>query len=143
MRDEHGTQATASMRPQHAEALALGGQRADGVGLGSVPDRLVHLRGVAPATAEVVEGRLQVRVLQGFEALARGPSQRERRETLLGVAPVSPQVARHQRLNRGAVGGVEPATICQVIGQGPGAVAGPSPEGGDQLILIDEAVLKR
>ena len=43
----------------------------------------------------------------------------------------------------GPVVGVEVAAADQVVGQRPGLVAGPGLEGGDELALVDQAVLQR
>jgi hypothetical protein len=64
-------------------------------------------------------------------------------EALAGVAAVLLEVARHQRLDDGPVLRVEVAAGEEVLGQGPGTVAGPGLEGGDELALVDQAVLER
>ena len=48
-----------------------------------------------------------------------------------------------ERLEAGAGVGVEVAAGDEVVGQAPGLVAGPGLEGGDELALVDQAVLKR
>ena len=51
---------------------------------------------------------------------------------------------RGQRLERRRAGvGVEVAAGDEVVGQAPGLVEGPGLEGGDELALVDQAVLKR
>ena len=52
------------------------------------------------------------------------------------------EVQRDQRLDGGALLGVEVAAGDEVVGQGPGLVAGPGLEGGDELALVDQAVLQ-
>ena len=47
-----------------------------------------------------------------------------------------------QGLDRGALVGVEVAAGDEVVGQRPGLVAGPGLEGGDELALVDQAVLQ-
>ena len=47
-----------------------------------------------------------------------------------------------QGLDRGTLLGVEVAAGDEVVGQGPGLVAGPGLEGGDELALVDQAVLQ-
>ena len=47
-----------------------------------------------------------------------------------------------QGLDGGAVVGVEVAAGDEVVGQRPGLVAGPGLEGGDELGLVDQAVLE-
>ena len=61
----------------------------------------------------------------------------------LGVAAVLPEVPCDEGLDRGAVVGVEVAPGDEVVGQRPGLVAGPGLEGGDELALVDQAVLQR
>ena len=52
------------------------------------------------------------------------------------------EVQRDQGLDDGALVGVEVAAGDEVVGQGPGLVAGPGLEGGDELALVDQAVLE-
>jgi hypothetical protein len=54
-----------------------------------------------------------------------------------------PQVQRDHRVDGGAAVGVQFAVVSQVIGQGPGFVAGPDLKGCDELRLVDEADLQR
>jgi hypothetical protein len=47
------------------------------------------------------------------------------------------------RLDDGTLLGVEVAAGGQMVGQWPGAVAGPGLEGGDELPLVDQAIMQR
>ena len=53
------------------------------------------------------------------------------------------EVEVDQRLHRGALVGVQVAVGHEVIGHGPGLVAGPGLEGGDELALLDQPDLQR
>jgi len=46
------------------------------------------------------------------------------------------------RLDAGALRGVEVPARGEIVGQRPAAVAGPGPEGGDELVLVDQAILQ-
>ena len=61
---------------------------------------------------------------------------------LLGVAAVLLEVPGDQRLDHVAVVGVEVAAGHEMIGHRPALVAGPGLEGGDELALVDQAVLE-
>ena len=63
-------------------------------------------------------------------------------QALLGVAAVGLDVQGGQRLDRGAPGVVEVPECDEVVGQGSGLVGGPGMEGGDELVLPDQAVLQ-
>ena len=52
-------------------------------------------------------------------------------------------VQPHHRLDRGPSIGVQVAAVDQVFGHRAALVATPGPEGGDELGLIDQAVLER
>ena len=76
------------------------------------------------------------------EALAGGLAGGDGGQALLGVAAVLLEVQGDQGLDAGALRGVEVAAGDEVVGQGPGLVAGPGLEGGDELGLVDQAVLQ-
>ena len=48
----------------------------------------------------------------------------------------------HQGIDRGSVVGIEVSATDEVVGQGAGLVAGPGAEGGNELVLIDQAILE-
>ena len=58
------------------------------------------------------------------------------------VAAVLLQVQADHDFEAGALVGVEVPAVGEVFGQGPGLVAGPGLEGGDELTLVDQAVLQ-
>ena len=58
------------------------------------------------------------------------------------VAAVAPRGAGRPGPRHRPLGGVEVAAGDEVVGQGPGLVAGPGLEGGDELGLLDQAVLQ-
>ena len=53
------------------------------------------------------------------------------------------EVPRDESLDRNSVVAVEVAAGDEMIGHRPGLVAGPGLEGGDELALVDQAVLQR
>ena len=61
---------------------------------------------------------------------------------LRGVAAVRFEVQADHSLDPDALVGVEVAAGGEVLGQRPGLVAGPGLEGGDELALVDQAVLQ-
>jgi hypothetical protein len=50
---------------------------------------------------------------------------------------------RHHRLDTSSLLGVDITASDEIFSQGPGFIAGPDLEGGDELALIDQAVLQR
>ena len=97
--------------------------------------------GWAGSESDWATAAVELRVAEGGEPLAGGPAGRERGEALLGVA-VLLEVPRDEGLDGGAVVGVEVAAGDEVVGQGSRLVAGPGLEGGDELDLVDQAVLQ-
>ena len=92
--------------------------------------------------ADVAERGLDVGVAEPGQALAGGAAGRDGGQALLGVAAVLLQVQGDQGLEHGTLLGVEVAAGDEVVGQRPGLVAGPGLEGGDELDLVDQAVLE-
>ena len=137
---EHGPQAAPGVRPEHAEPLAVAGGRADGVGCRAVG---IAVLGRAVCRGDVAERRLDVRVADPRQALARRLAGRDRGQALLHVAAVGFQVNRGQRLQQRPLGGGQVAAGFQVVGQAPGLVERPGLEGGHELALVDEPVLER
>ena len=95
------------------------------------------------AGADVAERRLDLRVAEPRQALARRLAGRNRGQALLHVAAVGFQVNLGQRLQQRPLGAGQVAAGFQVVGQAPGLVERPGLEGGHELALVDEPVLKR
>ena len=89
------------------------------------------------------EGAVDVGVADAGQALAGRAAGRDGGQALLHVAAVLLEVPCHQGLDGGPVVGVEVAAGDEVVGQGAGLVEGPGLEGGDELALVDQAVLQR
>ena len=137
---EDGAQAALGVGPEDAEPLAVGGGRADGVAGGAVGVAV----GVGRAEAEPTWARVASRSGSPSrgQALAGGAAGGDGGQALLGVAAVLLEVAGHQGLDGGSVVGVEVAAADEVVGQGAGLVERPGLEGGDELALVDQAVLQ-
>ena len=138
-RHEHRPQPAPGVRPQDAEPLAVAGRRADGVGGRAVG---IAVLGRAVPGGHMAERRLDIRVAEPGQALARRLAGRHGGQALLDVA-VLLEVQGDQRLEAGAGVGVQVTPGDEVVGQAPGLVARPGLEGGDELALVDQPVLKR
>jgi hypothetical protein len=88
------------------------------------------------------EGDLNVGVADAGQALARGAARVDGRQTSFRVAVMLLEVPCDQSLNGKSVLAVEVATGYEEIGHRSGFVAGPSLEGGDELALVDQAILQ-
>ena len=137
---EDRAQAAPGVRPEHAEPLAVAGGRADGVGGRAVS---VAVLGRAVCRADVAERRLDLRVANPRQALPRRLAGRNRGQALLHVAAVGFQVNLGQRFQQRPPGAGQVAAGFQVVGQAPGLVERPGLEGGHELALVDDPVLKR
>ena len=137
--DEDGAQAAPGVGPEDAEPLAVGRwpcrRRSWRCG------RRRRRRSVE-AGADVGERGRRCRGRRAGQALAGGAAGGEGGQALLGVAAVLLEVRGDQGLDGGPLVGVEVAAGDQVVGQRPGLVAGPGLEGGDELGLVDQAVLQ-
>jgi hypothetical protein len=136
-RDEDRPQAAAGVGPEDAEPLAVGGGRADGVAGGPLGVAIVPGR----SRADAGEGDADVGVADAGQFFAGRAAGGDRRQAPLGIAMLL-DVQGRQRLDRGPLGGVEVAQGDEVIGQRPALVAGPGPEGVDELVLVDQGVLQ-
>src|SRR5262249_50243310 len=74
---------------------------------------------------------------------AGGTAGGEGGEALLRAAVVPPEVALDHRLDGTSILGVEIAEGGELVGQRPGLDSGPGLGGGDELGLVDQAVLQR
>ena len=137
--DEDGAQAAPGVGPQDAEPLAVGSGRAHGVAGGAVGIAVAIGRG----GIESRQGGVDDGVTDPRQVLAGGAAGGDRRQAPLGVAAMRLQVQRDHRLDDGAAVGVQLAVDDQVVGQGPGPVAGPGLEGGEKGALVDQPVPKR
>ena len=90
----------------------------------------------------MAERRPDIRVADPRQALPRRLAGRHRGEALLDVAAVGFQVNLGQRLQQRPLGGGQVASGLQMVGQALGLVERPGLEGGDELALVDDAVLK-
>src|SRR5271166_2224299 len=61
---------------------------------------------------------------------------------MFGVPAMLLEVPRNESLDRNSVVAVEVTAGNEMIGHRPGLVAGPGLKGGDELALIDQAVLQ-
>jgi hypothetical protein len=138
---EDGAETAAGMGAEDAEPLTVGGGRAHRDAGGAV-GVIVIGAGRRMGQADASEGRLDLRVAQVGQALARGPGGGDGGEALLRVAGVSLDVQGGQGLDGGSLGGIEVAQRDQVVGQGPRLVAGPGVERGHELRLLDQAGLQ-
>ncbi len=134
-RDEDGAESALGVGPEDAEPQPVGSGRADGVAGGAV--------GVGiGAGGEPGDDAIEVEVADGGERLAGGGSGGHGREAAGRVAAVLPQVQADHGLDAESLVVVEVAAPDEVVGQGASPVAGPGLEGGDELPLVDEAVLE-
>ena len=137
-RHEDGAEAAASMGPQDAEPLPVGGGRAHDVAAGAVGVTVG-----AGAAADMVERGLDLRATGGGEALACRAVHAEGREAPLGVTPVELDVCVGQSVEQGPVLGVEGALLGQEVGQGFPGGGRPDGEGHDELVASHHPVLQR
>jgi hypothetical protein len=91
--------------------------------------------------AEAGQGAAEVGVAHPGQAFARRAPGGKGGQALLGVA-VLLEVQTDHGLDARPLVGVEVAAGGEVLGQGPGLVAGPSLEGGDEVALVDQADLE-
>ena len=139
-RDEDGAQAAPRMGPQDAEPLPVGRGRADGVGGGAVGVGIGLAR--SRTGADVGESSLDLAVAECGEALAGRSSGGNGGQALLGATAMFLLVEPDHRLDHAALVGVQVAAVDQVFRDLAALVATPGPEGGDELVLIDQAVLE-
>src|SRR6478752_9629183 len=92
--------------------------------------------------ANAAELRAEVRVAEVSQAVADRPGGGDGGEALLHVAAVLLEVLGDEALQQGTLLGVEVAAGDEVLGQGPDLVASPGLEGGHELDVVDQAVLK-
>ncbi len=128
------------MGPKDAEPLPVGGGRADGVGAGAVGVGIGLAR--SRTGADAGESCLDVAVTKCGQALAGRSAGGNRGQALLGAAAVFLRVEPYHCLDHIALVGVQVAAVDQVLRELPALAATPSPERGDELILIDQAVLE-
>ncbi len=138
---EDRPQPAASMRPEHAEPLAVAGGCADGDAAGAV-GIVVLDAGRGMSGGDVVERRLDVGVADPGQALLRRPAGRDRGQAPSHVVVVALEVPRQQRLDCRSVVRVQVAAYLQVVGQAPGLFESPGLERGHELTLVDQAVLQ-
>ena len=89
--------------------------------------------GVRRSRAEMPDRHRDLGIGYPGQALARGPAGGYCGQALLDVALMAVHMQVSQRLDGGAAGGIDMPQRDQVVGQGPGLVAGPGVERGDQL----------
>src|SRR5579883_3095381 len=103
------------------------------VGSGSAP----------PRRGDVHEAGLDIGVRDAGEVVAHRADRAERRQALLGVVAVQPQVLGHQGLQQQVPAGRERAALQEDPAQAARAVGNPAVEAIDQGIAVDEVVLQR
>ncbi len=143
-RHEHLAKPAARVRPEQAEPLAIAGRPADRQSAGAVGVVIiVGLGGVAVlGPSDPGERGLDLGLAQLRQAGAGRAVGRDCGQAVLHVA-VLLEVQRDDRFEAGAGVGVEVTPGDELVGQAPGLVAGPGLEGGDELDLVDQAVLER
>jgi len=99
--------------------------------------------GMSTGRAKLREGDFHIGITDAGEALAGRTGNGDRGQALRGIAPVPGEVGSSQALQEWSLRRVKVAQDDEVLGQGPGLVAGPSVERCDQLRLVDQAVLER
>ena len=127
------------MRPEDAEPLAITGGSPRGVGTGPFG---VVVFGRARAAAGMAESGFDVRVADLGEAGADGTAGIQRRDALLGVAPVATEMLGGKPFEQGAFAGVDRPLSGQDLGDRPRLVAGPGAKGENQHVLVDQPVLQ-
>ncbi len=144
-RHENGTQSAPRMGPKDAEPPAVAGGRADRVGAGAVGVCIGIGNGLARSRtgADAGESSLDFAVAQRGEALAGRSAGGNCREALFGATAMFLLMEPYHRLDHIALVGAQVASIDQVFGKLSVLGATPSPKRGDELILIDQAVLER
>ena len=140
---EDGAQATLGVRPQDAEPLSVGGGRADGIAGGEVGILVVDRGGVGCGSpAEVTECRLDHRRVDPGQFQA-DTIQLQGGQAALDRAALALDMLPDQAVDQGTLLDVEAATIGEQVGDGPGPVTTPDPEGGEELVLVNQAGLQR
>jgi len=89
------------------------------------------------------EGVFHIGIANARQALAGRAADGDRGQALRRIAPVPGDVCSSQALQERPMRRVKVAERDKVFGQWPGLVAGPSVERGDQLRLVNQAVLER
>ncbi len=137
-RHEHRAEAPPGVGAEDPEPNSVAGSpdghRVGGAGGGD---------GRAPGRgAEVGEGRVEDGVADGAETLLRRPAGVDSGQAPFRVAPVALEVMDEQGVEQVAPGRVEGALAEQDVADRAGPVPGPGVIGGDELGLIDHAVLE-
>ena len=132
-----GAEAALGVRPEDAEPLALEGRRADDLAGRLV--RVIHLGG----RPDQRHGHGQVGITQGFELLSSRGAGCEGGEGFFRVAAVKLEMLIGHRDEERPTLLVDCPAIDEDLGQGPALGPGPRREGGDQLVLVDQAILQR
>src|SRR5262249_5995515 len=123
-----------------AEALSIGGGRADGVIGGAVGIDRIVVPGLTAARTDAVKRPVDVGIAQSSQTSASGLAGVHSGEALLHAA-VGVDVHGRQGLDGGPLGSVEVPQPDEMVGQSAGLVAGPGVERGDELRLLDQPVL--
>ncbi len=121
---------------QDAAAVGHDRLRADGEGQLAAGVR------PGPTERQTREAGGDLGVVEPGQAAPRRAGGGEGGEALPRVAAVLSQVQADHRLDAGLLVGVEVAAGGEVLGQGPGLVASPGLESGDELALVDQADLE-
>ncbi len=138
-RDEDFAQASLGMGPEYVEPLALGGGGARGEAGGAVG----IFAGASVGRAKVGERGFHIGIVDAVQALAGRAADGDRGQAPRCIAPVPGEMGTSQAFQKRPMRRVEVSQGDEMFGKGPGFVAGPRMERGDQLPLVDQAVLKR
>jgi hypothetical protein len=121
------------------EPLAVTGRRADGVAGGAVD---IFKLGGTFTGSQLAQRRLEIDVAELGQAFASRLASGECGEALLDVTSVALEVSQDESFDRNAVVCIQIPSIDEVISQRSSLVAGPSVERGDELRLLDQAILQ-
>jgi hypothetical protein len=130
---------SATLRPQHAEALAVGHGGSHGVAGGSIG----IFAGLGGIRDEMGERGVDVDIAESGQTLARGTAAHDSRQAPFGIAAVLLEILGDESHDHVPVFGIKIAAGNQMIGDGPRFIAGPGLKGRDKLDLVNETILKR
>src|SRR5262249_24894899 len=135
--DEDLAEPPLGMRPEDAEADPRGTRRADHRGAGV--EVAVDVPGRGPRDADAGQASLEVDVVEHRQARAGGSDRAERREALLRVAAVGPDVLVDQGRQQGVSLARQRPTLDQEVAERSAFIDRPGAEGREERLLVDEA----
>jgi hypothetical protein len=135
---ENSAQASAGVGAQDAESLAIGRRDGNVEACGTIG--IVAWQGRRLRDAD--QRSVDVGVANPGQALAGRPAELYGRQAFLGVAVMLLEELSDESVDQAALLGVEGGLVGEQLGDGSSPVTAPDTEGSDELVLVDQSVLK-